>query len=83
MGKSSNSDNPLTKLENAINEFLSSGSLKAAVFRANDIFSFALYNVILIQTLFYTAWSMQCFHLFLVESALFTITWFYTNILHN
>jgi len=40
MGKSSNSDNPLTKLENSINEFLSSGSLKAAVFRANDIFSF-------------------------------------------
>ena len=40
MGKSSSSGNPLTNLENAINDFLSSGSLKAAVFRANDIFSF-------------------------------------------
>ena len=40
MGKKESSENPLTKLENAINDFLSSGSLKAAVFRGNDIFSF-------------------------------------------
>jgi len=40
MTKSSGSGNPFTNLEKAINDFLSSGSLKAAVFRANDIFSF-------------------------------------------
>ena len=40
MTKSSGSGNPITKLEKAINDFLSSGSLKAAVFRGNDIFSF-------------------------------------------
>ena len=40
MTKSSGSGNPITNLEKAINDFLSSGSLKAAVFRANDIFSF-------------------------------------------
>ena len=40
MGKKESSGNPLTNLENAINDFLSSGSLKAAVFRGNDIFSF-------------------------------------------
>ena len=34
------SGNPITDIEKAINDFLSSGSLKAAVFRANDIFSF-------------------------------------------
>ena len=40
MGKSSSSGNPLTSIENAINDFLNSGSLRSAVFRANDIFSF-------------------------------------------
>ena len=39
MGKKSEK-NILQSMEDSINDFLSSGSLKAAVFRANDIFSF-------------------------------------------
>merc|ERR1712123_454272 len=40
LGNRMKSSNPLTNMEKAVNDFLTSGSLKAALQRANNIFSF-------------------------------------------